>query len=148
MNVRMLILALVTITIACNDSDNAKQQDSQKVLIDSLFKEVMDGHDVAMPKMGKIKRGIDQVQKSLDSLGKISANKVDTAYRRTLLSLKEELEYADMSMDKWMTEFVLDSASNNPEARIKYLESEKSKVTKVRDNVLNSLQRADSLFKN
>jgi hypothetical protein len=50
-------------------------------------------------------------------------------------------------MDRWMEEFNMDSASNNEEMRVKYLESEKIKIAKVNEAMLSSLQKADSLLK-
>lgn len=41
----------------------------------------------------------------------------------------------------------MDSALNNAEQRIKYLTDEKLKVGKVKEAILGSLQKADSLLK-
>jgi hypothetical protein len=146
MIIRIALLIIITITIACNDT-GSKASNDLKAQEDSLWKDVEDGHNVGMGKMSKIARSITQVQQSLDSLNKLPSKKIDTVYRQQLLSLKEELTYADMSMNSWMNEFKYDSAKDNPELRIKYLQSEKDKVTKVRDNILNGLQKADSLLK-
>ncbi|MBK5273326.1 MAG: viral A-type inclusion protein, partial [Bacteroidia bacterium] len=48
---------------------------------------------------------------------------------------------------KWMDEFNMDSAINNLDERIKYLADEKLKVTTVKESILNSLQKADSLIR-
>ena len=45
-----------------------------------------------------------------------------------------------------MEEFKADSLKGNTELRAAYLQSEKEKVTKVKEAILGSLQRADSLF--
>jgi hypothetical protein len=50
-------------------------------------------------------------------------------------------------MNKWMDEFNMDSAVNNMEQRIKYLTDEKMKVGKVKESILGSLHKADSLLK-
>jgi hypothetical protein len=50
-------------------------------------------------------------------------------------------------MNKWMEEFNMDSALNNAEERIDYLGSEKLKVSKVKEAILGSLQKADSILK-
>jgi len=50
-------------------------------------------------------------------------------------------------MENWMDEFNMDSAVNNVEQRIKYLSEEKLKVSNVKENILTSLQKADSLIK-
>jgi len=140
---------MLTLALACNDQGPEIEEagNDKKALQDSLYKVVDRGHNEGMAKYGKLNRSITEVQRALDSINKLQASKVDTAYRRRLLALQEDLSYALMSMDKWMTEFKHDSAEGNPDQRIDYLESEAAKVTKVRDNILNSLQRADSLLK-
>jgi len=50
-------------------------------------------------------------------------------------------------MDKWMTEYDMDSAINNMEQRIKYLTDEKMKVGKMKEAILGGLQKADSLLR-
>ena len=63
------------------------------------------------------------------------------------MDIQEDLNYAEYGMNTWMEAFNPDSAKENMEARIKYLASEKDKVDKVKESILSSLQRADSLFK-
>jgi hypothetical protein len=46
-----------------------------------------------------------------------------------------------------MEGFKLDSGVNNKELRIQYLQSEKEKVTTVKEHILTALQQADSLLK-
>ena len=46
-----------------------------------------------------------------------------------------------------MTEFEMDSAIDNLEQRIKYLTDEKMKVGKMKEAILTSMQKADSLLK-
>lgn len=150
MNIKIVLVAITFIALACNnsasDADKAKEK-TAKTQEDSLFHDVMEGHDIGMAKLGKLKRAIAQTQQSLDSLNKLPAAKLDKQYQQALLDLQEDLNYAEFGMNTWMEEFVLDSAQDNAELRIKYLQSEKDKVTKVRDNILNGLQRADSLLK-
>ena len=62
------------------------------------------------------------------------------------LSLRD-LKAAKVGMENWMDEFNMDSAINNMEERMKYLRDEKLKVSNVKENILNSLQRADSLIR-
>ena len=67
--------------------------------------------------------------------------------RARLDSLQKELSYAEFAMDKWMDEIDFDSAKTDLKKRIEYLQSEKSKVNKVKDAINNSLQKADSLIR-
>jgi hypothetical protein len=114
---------------------------------DSLYHDVMEGHDIGMARIGKLKKYLGQVKQSLDSLQKLPAKKIDAHYRQALIDLQEDLNYADYSMNTWMVEFKADSGTGNPDLRLQYLQHEKEKVTKVKENILGSLQRADSLFK-
>ena len=109
----------------------------------------MAGHDEVMPKMGKVRGAQARAKAMLDSLAKLPSKAQDAAVdlKKKLETLVNDLNYADFAMDKWMTEFNMDSAVNNLEMRLKYLESEKGKVTKVKEAILGGLAKADSLFK-
>lgn len=144
---KYIIIVIALFVFACNDAGNNNGATAQKSTEDSLYKAVMEGHDIGMAKMSKLKRALSQVKQSLDSLVKLPADKLDKEYQQSLIDLQEDLNYAEYGMNTWMEEFVLDSAKDNPDVRIKYLQSEKDKVTKVRDNILSGLQRADSLLK-
>lgn len=63
------------------------------------------------------------------------------------MDIQEDLNYAEYSMNTWMEEFNSDSAKDNPELRLEYLKTEQDKVEKVKNNILSSIQRADSIFK-
>lgn len=139
---------------ACKNSDSSKQNERKdgyseipKNKEDSLFQEVMEGHNIGMARMILITKNLNRIQKALDSINKLPAAKVDEEYQQTLIDLQEDLNYAEYGMNTWMKEFKIDSAKENSEKRIQYLESEKIKVIKVKEAILGSLQRADSLFK-
>ena len=146
-------LAVLFTIAACNNnnsegtlSDDFKKPKTQT---DSLMADVMDGHDVGMGKMSKISKMQNEITRVLDSIAKLpaKAQQAIAPYKAKLDSLKADLAYAEMAMDKWMTEFNMDSAVNNVQERIKYLTDEKVKVGKVKEAILSSLQKADSLLK-
>lgn len=148
------LLAFILIVHLCGCENSSSEQNDRKdgftpVLKsreDSLYHDVMEGHDIGMAKMSKLRAHLNKVQRELDSISKLSPSKVDRGYKQALIDLQEDLNYADHAMFTWMGEFKVDSANENKEKRLSYLESEKLKVEKVRDNILNSLRRADSLF--
>jgi hypothetical protein len=109
----------------------------------------MAGHDEVMPKMGKIRGAQKEAQRLIDSIAALPAKaQAEAALLKTKLEeLVKDLSYADFAMDKWMTEFSLDSAKDNMAMRLKYLADEKLKVNKVKEAILNSLAKADSLLK-
>jgi len=140
--------------ISCGSNENKHDHAGHKNNVpktgeDSLYNEVMAGHDEVMPKMGKIRGAQKEAQRLIDSIAALPAKaQAEAASLKTKLEeLVKDLSYADFAMDKWMTEFSLDSAKDNIEMRLKYLAEEKLKVNKVKDAILNSLAKADSLLK-
>lgn len=155
---RLFFSAVVLLTIAmiaCNNDENmqAEHQGHKKEVPqtkeDSLYADVMGGHDAVMPKMGKVRGAQQEAKRLLDSIATLPSKlqSVNAALKANLESLVNELNYADFAMDKWMIEFNMDSAKDNLEQRISYLTDEKMKVLKVKEAVLNSLAKADSLLK-
>lgn len=148
----IILFVCTALMSACKDEPAAPQPAERKdgytknlkSRQDSLFQEVMDGHDIGMARMGKISGYLKTIKIGLDSAKKQKpANKHLIA---VFESISADLSQADYSMNRWMEEFKLDSAENNEPVRIAYLESERDKVNKIRDRILNSLQRADSLY--
>ena len=150
-----IVAASISILIACNNADKKHEghaghtTETPKTKEDSLFADVMDGHNVGMAKMSKIRTLQAEVKKVLDSIATLpaKAQQAATPLKIKLDSLAAELSYAEMAMDKWMMEFNMDSAKDNIENRIKYLTEEKLKVGKVKEAIIGSLAKADSLLK-
>ncbi|MBI5370754.1 MAG: viral A-type inclusion protein [Sphingobacteriales bacterium] len=151
----LLPLLAVSLVMACNNEGKEKhdehgsKNETAKTPADSLYEEVMSGHDEVMPKMGKVRGAQARAKALLDSIARLPVKAQDAAagLKKDLESLVSELNNADFSMDKWMTEFKMDSAENDPGLRLKYLAGEKEKVMKVKEAVLSGLARADSLLK-
>jgi hypothetical protein len=154
---KKLLFPFLTVAIlaACNNSDKKHDEHDghthtePKTEADSLMAEVMDGHNVGMAKMSKIGTMQKEIKRVLDSIATLPAKAKQAAapLKVKLDSLASDLSYAEMAMDKWMSEFNMDSAVNNIEERIKYLTDEKLKVRKVKEAILTGLQKADSLLK-
>lgn len=150
--ISLVVLIIISIT-ACNNSENIHnghgKNNEPKTQADSLMKDVMDGHNIGMAKMGKLTRAEQRTRRLLDSIEKLPAKAREAAIplKVKLDSLQKDLSYAEFAMNKWMEEFNMDSALNNVEERIDYLGSEKLKVSKVKEAILGSLQKADSILK-
>jgi len=146
------LLVAVSI-VACNDAANEHNRHVKgkepKTLVDSLNEAVDDDHIIGMSKMGRLTRAEQTTRRLLDSLAKlpVKARQAAEPFKNKLDSLQKELSYAEAAMDKWMKEYKMDSLINNVEERVRYLSSEKLKVGKVKEAILNSLQKADSLIK-
>jgi hypothetical protein len=142
-----VLLFLMTAVAACNNSTEDKGNKEQATA-DSVAREVIDGHDVGMAKMGKLSKAQKEVNRLLDSVSRLPAQARTAAapYKAKLDSLLKDLEYSDFAMNKWMNEFSYDSLKNNIKARIEYLSSEKIKVTTIKESILSGLEQADSLL--
>jgi excinuclease UvrABC ATPase subunit len=150
------LIAIICFVIAsCGSGDSRHDQhkghttEGTKTPADSLYELVMAGHDEVMPRMGKIRGAQKEAQRLVDSINALpeNAKAASLAIKSKLEELVKELGYADFAMDKWMTEFNLDSAKDNVELRIQYLNEEKLKVDKVKEAIIKSLAKADSLLK-
>ncbi|MFM1857918.1 MAG: hypothetical protein RLZ05_978 [Bacteroidota bacterium] len=146
----------LSVLLACQSSSDSSGEhhdhsamEAPKTPADSLYGQVMEMHDLVMPKMGKVRGAQKRAQALLDSIGALPtrSSATLTAYKKELETLVSELSYADFAMDQWMMEFNLDSGKNNVEVRLAYLRSEFDKVSKVKDAIVNSLAKADTLLK-
>jgi hypothetical protein len=144
----VVILSCALIVMSCNNPGEAGHPEA-KTPADTLLDEVMDGHDVSMAKMGKLIRAQKEVSRLIDSVQKLPGKVRQAAlpYKSRLDSLLADLNHADHLMNKWMEDFNMDSAIDNTEERIRYLDSEKLKVTEMKNAILNSLQKTDSLLR-
>lgn len=144
-------IAVCVLATSCNDASDAGHRkngfsEELKTREDSLYHDVMEGHDVGMAKMGKIKKAINGVQSFADSLGKLTGKQKNDSLLLRAQAIKRELELADQGMNTWMETFAPDSGKGNQTVRLQYLQSEKEKVGKVKDAILTSLQLADTLL--
>lgn len=147
--IRILVLLIVVAIAACNNAANDNSTHTARTKTDSLMEEVMKGHNAAMAKISKLHQTRNEILHVIDSISKlpITAQKNSAHYKTLLDSAVNRLTRADDAMEKWMSEFNIDSASNDAEKRTDYLQSEKIKVSAVKDEIINSLQSADSLIK-
>lgn len=141
---------------ACNNSSSDKTPDRQNGYstvpgnkVDSLLEEIGQAHDFGMSKTRQLKGLQISCSHFLDSMHSITAplSEKSKAYVQSMIAAREDLNRADSAMNEWMDKFSPDSLVSNTDQRIKYLESEKEKVVKVRELLSSSINRADSLVK-
>jgi len=133
---------IALLAVACNNS-GSEPAEPQKSLSDSLLQQVLDGHDVAMPKMMKLERLQKDAQAELDSLKQAKGN----ATRIALLdSTIKNLSYAEATMNEWMEGFRYDSLKDNEPARVDYLKIQLASVNQMKEVVLSSIAKADSVL--
>ncbi len=140
----------ILLFVSCNNSNTStgKEDKTAESASDSVMHEVLKQHDIGMAKMNKISEAKTRIQHSLDSISKLSYDlqKKSVQYRLGLDSVFNWLTFADSHMETWMNEFNMDSLKDNKEEQIKYLESEKMKISHVNEEMIRSLQKADSLL--
>lgn len=140
---------------ACNNSSSDKpdRQDgystAPKTKVDSLFADIDSAHEFGMSKTRQLKGLQASCSHFLDSMNSLTAplSEKSKAFVQSMIAAREELNRADSAMNEWMDKFTPDSLENNADQRIKYLESEKEKVVKVKELLSSSINRADSLVK-
>jgi len=144
-----LYIMVLSFAFGCNN-ESKEPVKAERTRVDSLQDEVNDGHIAGMAKMGKLTTYQQRASRLLDSLNKLPA-KARTAtadYKTRVESLLKDLDYADYAMNRWMTDYAgKDTAITEPAARLKFLEEEKQKVIKVKEAILTSISKADSLLK-
>ncbi|WP_114790254.1 viral A-type inclusion protein [Niabella yanshanensis] len=136
------IAFIALLATSCNSGGSADAE-PQKSLSDSLLQQVLDGHDVAMPKMMKLQRLQKDAQAEIDSLKKTPGN---TSRIALLDSTIKNLSYADVAMHEWMEGFKYDSLKDNEPARVDYLKIQLASVNEMKEVVLSSIAKADSVL--
>ncbi len=140
---------LIVMMTSCNQDPGKEERTNGytrelKTREDSLFHDVMEGHDLGMAKMGKLNRYIRYTRTAIDSLNKLPKGNPELTGRYS--SMLQEFVQADDAMSDWMGNFRLDTLKDNKEAREAYLLSEKIKVEKVRDLILHAEKTGDSAY--
>jgi hypothetical protein len=140
------IFLLAMMILACNNAASEKSVDEKKA--DSLDSQVDQLHGSAMGRVMQMKDAQKKLEAALDSISRLPANLQAGAenYKHQLDSLLDRMKYADYAMEKWMEEYKFDSMKDDVQKRIKYLESENLKIVKVKEAIVSSLQKADSLL--
>ena len=142
--------AFVLLVISCNNSNtNTDSTKTTESVSDTLMHDILKQHDAGMAKMNKITETKSRIQQALDSLAKLPTDLQNKSvqYRMELDSVFNRLTFADRHMETWMNEFNMDSLKDNKEEQVKYLESEKTKISQVTEEMARSLQKADSALK-
>lgn len=130
---KFLPLLVLFLAFACAKKDNG----------DTLVNEVLNIHDEVMPKMGEVmslrKKVLDKVEGSTNP--------------DELRDIALRLEDAQKGMMLWMNDWSKNSApfvknETTQEEKMDYLNAEKERVTKVKDDINNSIAEAKEALKN
>ncbi|MFT4017574.1 MAG: hypothetical protein QM668_11475 [Agriterribacter sp.] len=139
---------LLMAAYACGNANNSQQADEHnasvpKTASDSLYKSVMEGHDISMKKMGEIVRLKALVSQQKDSIARMKTKDgqntaaFDTAFNN--------LVYAEELMNKWMQDFNPDNAGNSEDEKLVFFKKEKEKIDTVNARIDNSIEAAKKI---
>ncbi|WP_428662279.1 viral A-type inclusion protein [Runella sp.] len=138
----IISLSLCILIFACGQD---------KAAVEQTEKEVFVIHDEVMPKMGQLmelKNGLSKEITTIDSLIKISSNDSLQKRKEEALTLSIALTEADQGMMDWMHDYNSDSLKAlTGETALKAMTAEKTKITAVRDKMLESMTKAEQFLK-
>ncbi len=146
---KKLLLPCLALSLSFFISCGNAGGDSLKAKVDSLYDQVLKGHDAGMARMGKLTDLRSRTQRAIDSIDRLPAQAKEglSAFRAQLENAAGELSRAEISMNQWMKEINFDTLQSDIKDRIDYLTSENEKVTRVKEAITGSIQKADSLLK-
>lgn len=125
------LAALLTMLAACNDG-NKKQ-------IEALKKETMDIHDEAMKDLAEMNRVSRKLKEFMISA---MMTPEQSAQYTSVLAV---IDKADEDMTNWMRDY--EEPKNTPAAEaIRYLEDQKQKIAKNRDDIRAALEAGKKLL--
>jgi len=120
-----------------NDHNHEHHNQEEQSANQGLYEEVMNVHDEVMPKMDDIYKLKEQLKKQLEATpGMVDEKKRDL--ENTIL----QLDSASEGMMVWMRNFDPIPDSLGEEKARKYLEEQKEKVNKVKEDMLQAIEEA------
>jgi hypothetical protein len=129
---------------ACQSGEQAPSEEDLMAEQDQLWDEVMAEHDEVMPKMSEIKR----LERELTTMiGEESS--LDAEAQEKVGQVVQQLSAAGEGMMSWMSQIrQLEPMRGEMEHEqiIEYLKGEKEKITKVKEDMLQSIEEGTSLL--
>ncbi|MCP1382384.1 viral A-type inclusion protein [Runella salmonicolor] len=138
----IIAFGIVLFASACSEDKGSVEQTEKEVFVI---------HDEVMPKMGQLmelKTGLSKEISAIDSLVKITPNDSLQKRKEEALALSVALTEADQGMMNWMHDYNGDSLKAlSGEEAIKAMNAEKTKISAVRDKMLESMAKAEQFLK-
>ncbi|HLF64508.1 MAG TPA: hypothetical protein VI603_12180 [Saprospiraceae bacterium] len=131
----VLFLLSAIVVVACAGS---QQKTRQKDIV-SLEKNIMQIHDEVMPKMSEIARLIPALETEAKN------SNLDSILHQQIAKSIAELNAGDSLMWEWMHNYKMPE-NVSPDSIHAYLQSEKARISKVRDAMLTGIKNAESLL--
>ncbi|MDX1940078.1 MAG: hypothetical protein SFU99_05965 [Saprospiraceae bacterium] len=142
MKTYQLLIFLILGSFALSCDQTAKQQAQEQ----QLWDQVMAVHDEVMPKMGEMNQLSRDLRTKLEEL-----DTTLTEQREQMMMGIRALEQADEGMMSWMSAIEpLDELHENKthEEIMAYLKEEQQKVSKVKEDMLKSIEEGKKLLNN
>ena len=141
----LLFTALLAACQGSADQSEADQTPSKEEKESALYQEMMDIHDIVMPKMGTMSQLGQQLKAQLEKL-----EKGDDALKPQMEKIVADLSKADEGMMDWM--HGVESLgklreSKSHEEIMAYIEGEKLKIEGVQELTESSIETAQALLK-
>lgn len=142
------ILTLGLILTACGQkSHDHSMHDAPDTTADdgnaSLRDEVMKIHDEVMPKLDNIYQLKEKLKNKIAETPGLAEEK-----KKQIDATIAKLDSASEGMMIWMRKFDPMSDTLTPEKKTQYLEREKAKITKVREDIYKALEQGEAEAKN
>lgn len=139
-----IIVCSIWLLASCGGGNKAAEQKKQQ---DDLAKEVIAIHDEVMPKMGELISLRKKVRQTSDSLT-VKAGEGFEQKAAEAAEIITALEAADQGMMDWMHEYNGGQGLYEHDAIMEYLQAEKEKITKVKQDMNGSMDRAKQFLEN
>lgn len=140
-NVRpMLLLTILTIGCGPNKDNGEHSHDEAEGGNQGLYNEVMKVHDDVMPKMNDIYKLKEELKRKIGNAPEMVEEK-----RKEIESSILQLDSASEGMMVWMRNFNPLPDSLGEEKARQYLEDQKVKVNKVKEEMLMAIDEAEAL---
>ncbi len=136
----MRLLSTLLISFFCLSIFLSTACHRQKTEQEKMYTIVMEIHDNVMPEMSTIQR-LKRQLKAIDT------SLVKTPNYPSILTHLNALENADEGMMSWMAEFSNPTPETDEATALTYLKNEKDRITKVRDQMLESIASAKKALK-
>jgi archaellum component FlaC len=139
----LFILGIALLSWSCDNKSNdhsSHHDDVEQGGNQELYDDVMDIHDEVMPKMDDIYKLKEKLKNQLTDAPNMAEEK-----RREIETIISRLEAASEGMMVWMRNFNPLPDSLGEEKARKYLEEQKEKVTKVKEDMLGAIEDAKEM---
>ncbi len=136
----LFCISLLFICFSCDQNSTTKTEEQEVAAVkllpsEVIYNEVMKIHDDVMPKVKDINRLQKQLKAKLES-------PEATTNQKEIQSLLQQLDLADKSMWDWMGAFKQPNKNSPQDSIIQYLKQEKITISKVSEDMLNSIAKA------